>query len=241
MAGSRSIDSTNIIHDSRQRTRRHTVSSPSNSTNFQTVRQELLQTMGLELNKAFTKVCGAKKNRCPPGPAGPPGRPGRKGSTGRRGPPGRRGKRGPQGPMGLPGRSGKQGMMGPPGLKGQKGERGDRGPPGVAGRDGRPGQSISAPHVQVSPPLLIVNESDTAVLHCGWSGNPAPVTGWRRVGGGLLDKTRSVLDAGEPGVDRSHNLQIRNVSSFDSGVYECKGSNILGQAHQTATLVVNRK
>ncbi|XP_031552111.1 roundabout homolog 1-like isoform X2 [Actinia tenebrosa] len=235
---SRSIDSPKIIHDSRQRTRRLTVSSPSNDTNFQTVRKELLQTMGVEVNKAFSKACGAKKNRCPPGPPGPPGRPGRKGSTGKRGQPGRRGKRGPQGPMGRPGRSGKQGMMGPTGLKGDKGERGDPGPRGVAGRDGRPGQSISSPEVQVSPPLLIVNESDTAVLHCGWSGNPTPVIGWRRVGG-LLDKTRSVLDAGLAGVARSHNLEIRNVSSNDSGVYECKGSNILGQANQTATLLVN--
>jgi hypothetical protein len=139
--------------------------------------------------------------------------------------------------MGMPGRSGKQGIMGARGLKGDKGETGDRGPRGLPGRDGRPGQSISVPEVTVSPPLLIVNESDTAMLHCASRGNPRPVIGWTRVGG-FLDKRRTVLDAG---VDWSHNLEIRNVSSNDSGVYQCKGSNILGEAQQTITLVVNCK
>ncbi|KAK3713151.1 hypothetical protein QZH41_010043 [Actinostola sp. cb2023] len=196
-----------------QRSRKH---------NGHDVRKDLLSS----IDKAFAKVCGAKTNVCP-GPPGPPGRPGR----GRRGTPGRRGRRGSQGPMGKPGRIGKKGIMGPPGLMGVPGVPGLQGPPG---RDGRPGQSISLPTITVSPPLIIVNESDTAILHCDSTGNPRPVVRWERVGG-LLDKKRMV----EGRVEWSRNLEIKNVNMNDSGLYQCKGTNILGKTHKTTRLVVN--
>ena len=94
----------------------------------------------------------------------------------------------------------------------------------------------SAPEVTVSPPSLTVNESETALLYCASRGNPRPVIGWYR-NGGFLDTTRNVVHR----VDGSHNLEIKNVICNDSGLYECKGSNILGKAQQTTRLVVNCK
>lgn len=74
---------------------------------------------------------------------------------------GRRGLRGPPGPMGRPGRRGKQGI---PGLKGDPGENGAPGPRGIPGPKGDRGPSLEPPSVLISPPHLIVNESNSATI-----------------------------------------------------------------------------
>ena len=59
--------------------------------------------------------------------------------------------------------SGKQGIMGPVGPKGDvglKGQKGDMGPTGMPGAKGKPGESISAPVVAVSPKTLTVNNNN---------------------------------------------------------------------------------
>jgi len=163
---------------------------------------------------SIAKLCEIKSNAC----AGP------------RGPPGRRGRKGRAGPMG---KTGPQGVMGPPG---PAGPRGAPGPPGPPGRDGRPGQSISVPVVSVSPPKLVVNESETVMIHCDSRGNPRPTVRWEKEQG-RLDTTRMIQQRNKQGV----NLEIRNVNKNDSGVYQCEGTNILGQAIEKARLEVNCK
>jgi hypothetical protein len=53
----------------------------------------------------------------------------------------------------------------------------------MPGLKGDPGQSISSPHVIISPPSLVVNEGEKAALHCSSSGNPEHVIGWSKVDG----------------------------------------------------------
>ncbi|KAK3708278.1 hypothetical protein QZH41_017644, partial [Actinostola sp. cb2023] len=170
----------------------------------------------------------------PPGPPGIPGNVGHKGDRGAEGlsghigKAGRRGKRGRAGRMGKPGPTGKQG---PRGFKGVPGKNGAPGPRGMPGLKGDPGPSLAAPSVLVSPPHLIVNESQSAILHCSVSGYPRPVVTWSK-NNGTLDNKRSV-------VDNSGKLAIKHVTRDDTGIYQCKASNILGKVQNTAILEVN--
>jgi len=91
--------------------------------------------------------------------------------------------------------------------------------------------SLAAPSVLVSPPHLIVNESQSAIFHCSASGYPRPVVVWSKVNGSLpIDRST---------VDSSGKLEIKHVTSDDSGIYQCKASNILGKAQHTARIEVN--
>ncbi|XP_031573059.1 basement membrane proteoglycan-like [Actinia tenebrosa] len=141
---------------------------------------------------------------------------------------GRRGPRGPPGPMGKPGRIGKQGM---PGLKGDPGQNGAPGPRGMQGPKGDRGPSLEPPSVVISPPHLIVNESNSAIFHCSASGYPRPEIVWTKVNR-LLAGNRSVVDS-------TGKIQIMNVLPNDTGIYQCQASSILGKVRDTARLVVN--
>ena len=179
------------------------------------------------------KICQKRGNFnvCPRGRPGPPGRAGTKGVKGNEG---RRGRKGFQGAMGPPGRSGKQGIMGPPGIRGEKGIKGDIGPPGIPGIKGEPGESISAPKVTISPASqLIVNESNTAVLFCSVSGNPAAQLSWTKVNGSLPTNRTKVSSDGL--------LQIKDVRLQDAGKYRCVARNTLGNDEKVATLIVQSK
>ena len=171
--------------------------------------------------------------RGPPGPPGKPGSRGEKGKQGRRGQKGRKGPRGTQGIVGPPGRSGKQGIMGHPGMRGEKGDKGDAGPQGPPGPKGEPGESISPPHVIVSPSTVTINESVTARLLCSVTGNPRPRIEWTKEGGLLPSNRTSVTKLGE--------LQIENVQLEDSGKYKCSARNILGTTEGFGHLSVQGK
>ena len=91
--------------------------------------------------------------------------------------------RGDQGIVGSPGMSRKQGIMGPVGPKGDvglKGQKGDMGPSGMPGAKEKPGESISAPVVAVSPKTLTVDEGGSASFQCSVSGNPKPAIKWSK-------------------------------------------------------------
>lgn len=149
---------------------------------------------------------------------------GKQGEKGQKGDQGGKGRRGPQG------QPGRQGKMGPRGLMGDPGINGAPGPRGMPGPKGDPGLSLSAPSVIISPPNLIVNESQSAIFHCSASGYPRSVVVWSKVNG-LLPPSAIIDDSGK--------LQIKHVTTHDSGVYQCKASNILGKAQTAATLEVN--
>ena len=154
-------------------------------------------------------------NLCPRGRPGPPGRAGPKGDRGRKG------RKGSQGLMGPPGRSGKQGVMGPPGIRGEKGIKGDIGPPGIPGipgTKGEPGESISKPKVTISPPKLIINETNTASFLCSVSGNPAAQIFWSKVNGSSPSNRTKVTSNGQ--------MQIVSVRMEEAGEYKCLARNI---------------
>jgi len=137
--------------------------------------------------------------------------------------------------MGSPGKSGKQGIVGPAGLKGEpgtKGEKGDIGPTGMPGTKGDPGKSISSPAVVVSPVTLTVNEGGTALFQCSAGGNPEPAVAWSK-----LDKKSEISQSAVSG----GKLQLRHVTGSDTGLYQCSGTNILGDSRKVVRLTVNGK
>ena len=165
------------------------------------------------VEKKFANLQSAKYWIPIPGPPGPQGKAGPRGPRGRMGKTGRRGKRGPRG---FPG---KIGLPGPRGIPGPKGPKGDRGP------------SLARPTVLISPTHLIVNESQSAILHCSSSGYPRPDVVWSKNNGTLPHK-RAVVDS-------TGKLDIKHVTDNDSGIYQCQASNLLGSTQTTAKLQVN--
>ena len=147
------------------------------------------------------------------------------------GPPGPQGKTGPRGLRGRMGRKGPQGKRGPRGFPGKIGLPGPRGMPGPIGPKGDRGPSLARPTVIISPANLIVNESQSAILHCSSSGYPRPDVVWSKTNGTLPHK-RTV-------VDNTGKLVIKHVTDSDSGIYQCKASNLLGSTKTTAKLQVN--
>jgi len=188
-----------------------------------------------ELKPLLYQSKGVACLTCPPGLPGPRGPRGQKGARGRRGQKGRTGDKGDRGIMGSPGKSGNQGIMGPRGLQGEvgpKGLKGDKGPAGMPGAKGKPGESISAPVVAVSPVRLTVNESGSASFQCSVSGNPIPAIQWSK-----LDNRSEISQSG---ISRG-SLSLRNVKGTDSGLYQCSAVSILGKNQAIAQLIVNGK
>ena len=211
-SGNKETNSKTKLH----RITRSTANNPifNNSTNMKEVLEDVV-------TSSFKKICQRSGSHtfCPRGLPGPPGRRGRKGS---------------KGIMGPPGRGGKQGIMGPPGIRGEKGIKGDIGPPGIPGIKGKPGESISAPKVSISPTSqLTINESNTAALLCSATGNPAPQLSWVRVNASLPSNRIKVTSDGL--------MQIDDVRLEDAGKYKCMARNILGEDEYGANVVVQSK
>ncbi|KXJ29509.1 Collagen alpha-1(VII) chain [Exaiptasia diaphana] len=150
-----------------------------------------------KVGKAVANLQAAKYWIPIPGPPGPQGKPGPRGLRGRMGKTGRRGK---QGPRGFPGKIGLPGSRGMPGPMGPKGQKGDAGP------------SLERPSVIISPTYAIVNESQSAILHCSSSGYPRPDVVWSKNNGTLPHK-RAVVDS-------TGKLDIKHVTTNDSGIYQ---------------------
>ena len=176
------------------------------------------------------KYCKSSEKVCPAGPPGLPGTTGAKGPRGRRGP---KGKKGPQGPMGPPGKSGKTGTTGPAGARGDKGNKGEPGPKGMSGPHGRPGKSISAPQVMLSPVKQTRDEGGKTTFYCAVGGNPSPAIEWRFKGRTILSGAKYLIKEGV--------LIVENLNYSDAGQYTCAARNILGSSEATGNLSVRGK
>ena len=179
---------------------------------------------------------GPKGKKGPQGPMGPPGKSGKTGITGPAGPRGEKGDKGRQGPMGPPGKSGKKGITGPAGPRGEKGsngEAGEPGPKGMPGPPGRPGKSISAPQVMLSPAKQTQDEGGNTAFYCTVAGNPSAIVEWQFNGTKLLSASKHLIKEGE--------LIVRNLNYSDAGPYTCAARNILGSSEATSNLTVRGK
>nr|AOW69401.1 ficolin-like protein 2 [Anthopleura buddemeieri] len=210
----------------RHRQRRSAKTASNTGKKGEETEDQFIDTIRKELNKVVTKLYENKYGKVVRGPPGPIGPRGSRGKTGSRGPPGFSGKEGKQG------QKGERGLKGDPGERGQTGPFGPPGPQGMMGPKGEPGQSLEDPRVMISPPHLIVNESQSAIFHYSVRGNPQPLLGWSKVGGSL-DTTRSIVNSSR-GI-----LEIQHVTSTDAGIYQCNATSILGKALDTTRLVVN--
>ena len=203
------------------RKRRHVSNNASQIATMYEVRQEITK---LFEQLMPSKYCRSSEKVCPAGPPGSPGPIGVQGPRGRRG---QRGKKGTEGRIGQPGKSG---MAGTPGLRGQKGERGDPGPKGMPGSPGRPGESISVPHVTLSPAQQTRDEGGNSVLYCTVGGNPSPSVKWKFKDRNLVSGAKYSIEEGE--------LTVTNIGYSDAGQYTCVATNILGSSERSGNLVV---
>ncbi|CAH3029196.1 unnamed protein product [Porites evermanni] len=241
----------------RLRKRRKVLNDTSTGITIHEVRKEISkqfeQLMPTKYCKSSDKVCpagppgypgpigargprgrrGPKGKKGPQGPMGPLGKFGKTGITGPAGPRGEKGDKGPQGPMGPPGKSGKTGITGPAGPRGEKGsngEAGEPGPKGIPGPPGRPGKSISAPQVMLSPAEQTRDEGGNTAFYCTVAGNPSPIVEWQFKGTKLLSASKHLIKEGE--------LIVRNLNYSDAGPYTCAARNILGSSEATSNLTV---
>ena len=167
------------------------------------------------------KYCKSSEKVCPAGPPGLTGPIGAQGPRGRRGP---RGKKGNPGSVGPPGKSG---MAGSPGLRREKGDTGE---PGMPGPPGTPGESISSPHVILSPAKQTRDEGGNTVFYCTVAGNPRPSVEWRLKGRKLLSGAKYVIKEGA--------LTLKKLNYSDAGQYTCGAKNILGSSEASGNLSV---
>ena len=185
----------------------------------QLVREEIHETLEGEFSKSKPQLCikglrGENGRQGSPGSPGKPGLKGEKEARGERGIQGIMGKEGPQGPLGRKGERGHPGFTGFRGVKGEKGSPGDKGKPGV------PGNPISAPVITSLPVLLIVNETQNAVLRCDVQANPKAKVTWSKVNSSLpIERYSQTSD---------NSLFIRDVQAMDDGTFACTASNALG-------------
>ena len=134
---------------------------------------------------------------------------------------------GPPGPPGTKGARGERGQKGRTGEPGTKGEKGDIGSAGMPRTIDEPGKSFSYPTVVISPVSLTMNEGGSASFQCLASGNPEAAVEWSKLG------NRSVISGG--------NLELKNVTGNDSGVYQCSATNLLGESRKVVRLTVYGK
>lgn len=189
---------------------------------------KLLKIIQAEVNKALLAFCERKYPVFLQGPPGPPGKTGMAGPQGLQGQKGAHGKKGAQG---ITEENGKQGIQGPPGLKGDPGDVGPPGRQGMPGPKGESGETLQTPNVQISTPMIIINENEPAMLTCTASGIPRPVITWSKISDSL--PVHSAVS------EASGSLIIDHVTSNDAGIYICKATSILGTAEKYVTLQVN--
>lgn len=191
----------------------------------------------------FVGYSGVKGDAGYPGPKGLDGLdgiPGHKGSTGF---PGVKGERGNDGLRGLPGPNGDDGGIGPagvigktgipgidglPGEKGEPGAKGEKGDTIVRGSSGI-GSPGKAPTIYVSPSTLTVREGSPVKFNCYAFGQPEPIVRWEKLG-------RRRVSQGP-----SRSLTITKASSWHSGKYKCRASNLHGSKEAIVELKVKGK
>ncbi|XP_020631176.1 collagen alpha-1(V) chain-like [Orbicella faveolata] len=158
---------------------------------------------------------------------------------GLRGPPGSPGPTGPPGPSGPSGKRGRKGTAGPPGPQGKRGSRGLPGPPGPVGPSGkstqreaspRNGRQLESPHFIAKPsPSVTVKEKQNVILPCKAAGFPPPVITWYKDGRVMKEERKQF---------KKRNLEIKNISFEDNGIYTCTAENLLGRVQLSVNVTV---
>jgi len=101
----------------------------------------------------------------------------------------------------------------------------------MPGPPGRPGDSISAPHVVLSPTDHTRDEGGSTAFYCTVGGNPAPKVEWRF-------KSRKLVPGAKYSIKDGRVLTIKRLSYSDAGRYTCAASNILGASEASGNLIV---
>ena len=99
----------------------------------------------------------------------------------------------------------------------------------MPGPPGRPGKSISAPQVMLSPNKQTRDDGGNTAFYCTVVGNPSPVVEWQFKGIKLLSGANYLIK-GE--------LIVRKLNYSDAGPYTCAARNILGSSEATCNLTV---
>ena len=104
------------------------------------------------------------------------------------------------------------------------------GPKCTPGPTGRPGKSISAPQVMLSPAEQTRDEGGNTAFYCKVKGNPRPVVEWRFKSKKLVSSAKYLIKEGE--------LIVKNLNYSDAGQYTCHARNIRGSSQATGNLSV---
>ena len=107
------------------------------------------------------------------------------------------------------------------------------GPKCMSGPTGRPGKSISAPQVMLSPAEQTRDEGGNTAFYCTVKGNPCPDVEWRFKSKKLVSGAKYLIKEGE--------LIVKNLNYSDAGQYTCHARNIRGSSQVTGNLSVRGK
>ena len=101
----------------------------------------------------------------------------------------------------------------------------------MPGPPGKPGESISAPQVMLSPAEQTRDEGGNTNFYCTAGGNPRPRIEWRFKGSKLVSGSKYLIkDDGE--------VNIKQLNYSDAGQYTCVATNILGSHNASGKLIV---
>ena len=89
------------------------------------------------------------------------------------------------------------------------------------------------PVIKNLPERTIFNAGDLAILTCEASGDPQPSLTWSKDGDASMSRAQFK--------DDGRILVIQSVLRSDSGVYECKASNELGESRTSTIVTVSGK
>ncbi|XP_018333733.1 interference hedgehog isoform X3 [Agrilus planipennis] len=82
--------------------------------------------------------------------------------------------------------------------------------------------------ITIPKKVYVANAGDTIFIECSAYGNPVPKVFWSKSSGGLPNHKIQILQGG---------LLIKNISSFDDGLYFCNHTNALGTLSHHITVV----
>ena len=92
---------------------------------------------------------------------------------------------------------------------------------------------LGKPSIKDLPEKTVLAVDDLAILTCEVSGDPEPSVTWSKDGDTNIPRAQFRNDG--------RILAIKDVLPIDSGVYECKASNKLGESRSSTLVVVAGK